>query len=63
MKRDTAKKRVLVMYPLAWFNSERRTIEGYSEGLILGYGDVNARSIEASAWKDAAARLKSRQFR
>lgn len=55
-KRLTAKQRVLREWPSAWFNAKERTIEGYSEGLILGRGNVLARSIENSAWVDAAKR-------
>jgi len=59
MKRKlTLRQRVLREWPSAWFNAKRRIIEGYSEGLVLGYGSVIARSIEASAWADAAKRLK-----
>ena len=54
----TPKQMVLKEYPRAWFNKTDRTIEGYSEGLILGRGCVMASSIEASAWADAARRLK-----
>ena len=60
----THKQQVLREYPGAWFNSSCRTIEGYSEGLVygeglvLGIGSVLAKSIEASAWKDAAKQLK-----
>lgn len=57
-KRLTAKQRVLKEWPSAWFNAKERTIEGYSESLILGRGSVIARSIEASAWADAAKKLK-----
>ena len=52
------KDRVLREYPSAWFNSKERTIEGYSEGLILGRGSVLARNIEKSAWLDAVRNLR-----
>jgi hypothetical protein len=54
----TNKERVLREYPSAWFNRASRSIEGYSQGLILGVGSVLARNLEASAWKDAAAKLR-----
>ena len=55
------KDRVLREYPSAWFNAKERTIEGYSEGLILGRGNVLARSVEKSAWMDAAKNLRKRK--
>jgi hypothetical protein len=58
MKRLTCKERVLKEFPGAWFNAKERIIEGYSAHLELGYGDVLAKSIEKSAWKDAAKRIK-----
>ena len=51
-------RRVFKEYPGAWFNRAARTIEGYSEGLILGHGSVCARSLKHSAWKDAARNLR-----
>lgn len=58
MEDTSARGRVLKEYPGAWFNAKDRAIEGYSEGLILGRGSVNAKSIEASAWAAAAKRLR-----
>lgn len=55
------KDRVLREYPSAWFNSKERTIEGYSEGLILGRGSVLARNLEKSAWLDAAKNLRAQR--
>lgn len=57
----TNKERVLREFPSAWFNAEDRTIEGYSQGLILGRGSVLARSIEKSAWADAAKQLRPKR--
>lgn len=57
-KKITAKQQVLKEFPSAWFNSDERTIEGYSHGLVFGRGSVLARSIEASAWQDAAHNLR-----
>ena len=56
-RRLTPKQRVLKEWPSAWFNKEERTIEGYSQGLVLGRGNVIARSVKASAWADAAKRM------
>ena len=58
---EKAKRRVLKEYPSAWFNAKERTIEGYSESLILGRGSVIAKSIEASAWIDAAKNLRRKK--
>lgn len=53
-----ARRLVLSEFPSAWFNSNSRQVEGYSEGLVLGTGSVIARSTESSAWIDAAENIK-----
>ncbi len=53
----TNKEKVLREFPSAWFNRAARTIEGYSDGLVLGVGNVTAPNLEKSAWADAAKRL------
>jgi hypothetical protein len=60
-KRKTAKARVLKEWPMAWYNKEAHTIEGYSHGLVLGRGSILARSVEADAWRDAAKQLRRRR--
>jgi len=52
------KQRVLREWPMAWFNKEEHTIEGYSYRLVLGRGSILARNVEASAWRDAARNLR-----
>ena len=40
-------------FPGAWWNRNRRTIEGYSESLYLGHG-----YYEQDAWMDAATQIR-----
>lgn len=56
LKQRAAKRFVLREYPGAWYNSECRTIEGYSSGLILGRR-AYARP-EGEAWLDAARNIR-----
>lgn len=57
----TPKQKVLKEWPSAYFDAGSRSIQRYTEGLSpLGVGSVLARSIEASAWKDAARNIRTR---
>jgi hypothetical protein len=57
----TPKQSVLMEFPSAWFNAKARTIEAYSESLVLGHGSVLAPNIEKSAWADAARWIKEKK--
>lgn len=58
MSKLTPKQKVLKEWPSAFFDRDTREIQLYTQGIVLGRGSVIARSIEASAWKDAAANLQ-----
>lgn len=59
MRKLTPKQKVLKEWPSAYFDRASREIQRYTEGLPpLGQGSVLARSTEASAWADAAKRLR-----